>query len=198
MPVEERSTRSTERCDQHPARSAVARCDGCGRPLCLSCAVPVRGSVLGVECLPEPLALETPVPARPPRSSPLRQVAGAALLVALGATTLPWSRFGVGSGALGAWDQPPRWSSLAAGAALFGCLAWAMRRVFLPSARWMDAVIAGLGGLVVAGSIMSIWHPPAFTRAWIGPWLALVAGAVACGASLAERRRGREPSPAPI
>ena len=197
MPAEERSTRSTERCDQHPTRSAVVRCEGCGRPLCLSCAVPVRGSVLGVECLPEPLTAGTPAPAGTPRSSPLRQVAGAALLMALVATTLPWSRFGVGSGALGAWDQPPRWSSLAAGAALFGCLAWGVRRVFLPSARWMDAVVAGLGGLVGAGAILSIWHPPAFTRAWVGPWLALVAGALACGASLADRRGGRGRSPAP-
>ena len=198
MPVEERSTRSAERCDQHPARSAVATCEGCGRPLCLSCAVPVRGTVLGVECLPEPRG-DDATPAAPPAGrSPLRLVAGGALLLALATTVLPWSRFGVGSGAFGAWGQPFRWASLVAGAALFGCLVWGVRRVALPSARWMDAVIAGLGGLVGAGAILSIWHPPAFTRAWIGPWIALVAGLAVCGASLAERRAGRRPSPPPI
>jgi hypothetical protein len=198
VPVEERSTRSAERCDQHPARSAVARCAGCGRPLCLSCAVPVRGSVLGVECLPEPLGGDATPAARPAGSSPLQLVAGGALLLALVATMLPWSRFGIGSGAFGAWDQPPRWSSLAAGAALVGCLAWGVRRVVLPSSRWMDAAITVLGGLVGAGAILSIWHPPAFTRPWIGPWLALVAGALACGTSLAERWTRRIPSTAPI
>lgn len=191
MPVEERSTRSVERCDQHPTRSAVARCEGCGRPLCLSCAVPVRGSVLGVECLPEPLGADAPPRPRPAASSPMQMLGGGALVLALVATALPWSRFGVGSGAFGAWDQPPRWSSLAAVAALLGCLAWGMRRTLLLASRGMNTAIALLGGLVVVGTLLSIWHPPAFTRAWIGPWVALVGGAIACAATLAEWRPRR-------
>ena len=198
MPVEERSTRSAERCDQHPTRSAVARCAGCGRPLCLPCAIPVRGKVLGVECLPEPLGGRA-TPARgAPSSSPLDLVAGAALALSLVATLLPWSRFGVGSGAFGAWDHAPRWASLAAGGAVLGCLAWGARRVLLPSSRVIDRAIAVLGAMVGAGATLTILYPPAFTRTWIGPWVALVAGAVACGTSLAERRERRGPSPPPI
>jgi len=195
--VDERSTRSAERCDQHPARSAVARCAGCDRPLCLSCAVPVRGAVLGVECLPEPLGDEPPPVLRAPGSSPLQLTTGAAFALALVATMLPWSRFGVGSGAFGAWDQPPRWSSLAAAAAVLGCFAWGSRRLLIPSPRWLDAAIAVFGGLIGVGATLSIWHPPAFTRAWIGPWVALVAGAVACGSAVAGRRTPRRPSVAP-
>jgi hypothetical protein len=198
VPVEERSTRSAERCDQHPTRSAVAVCAGCGRPLCLSCAVPVRGAVLGVECLPEPLAED---PAQLPRavgSSRLELVTAGAFALALVATLVPWSRFGVGAGALGAWDQAPRWSSLAAGATVSGCLAWVIRRLLLPSARWLDLVIAVLGGLVALGAALSIWHPPAFTRTWIGPWIALAAGLAACGSAVVARRTPRTPIGAPI
>ena len=198
MPVDDRSTRSAERCDQHPTRSAVARCSGCGRPLCLTCAVPVRGSVVGIECLPQPLGVDlAPVP-RARGSSTLQLVAGAALLLSLVATALPWSRFGVGSGAFGAWDQPPRWSSLTAVAAVLGCLAWGLRRMLLPAGKAMDTAIAFLGGLGSLGAILSIWHPPAFTRPWIGPWIAVVAAATACGASLAGRRTLGGPTAAPI
>lgn len=197
MPVEERSTRSAERCDQHPTRSAVARCAGCDRPLCLSCAVPVRGSVLGVECLPEPLGGDAPAPPRA-GSSPLRLLAAGALLLGLVATVLPWSRFGVGAGAFGAWDRPPRWSSLTAGAALLGCLAWGLRRALLPASRAMDVPIAVLGGMVSAGAVLTIWHPPAFTRPWLGPWVALGAGLLTCATSVAERRRLGKAQPPPI
>jgi hypothetical protein len=198
VPVDERSTRSAERCDQHPTRSAVATCAGCGRPLCLTCAVPVRGAVLGVECLPEPLG-DDPAPApRAARSSPLQLVTAGAFVLALVATVVPWSRFGVGAGAFGAWDQAPRWSSLAAAAAVLGCLAWGARRLLLPSRRWLDVAIAVLGGLVGVGAALSIWHPPAFTRTWIGPWLALAAGAIACASSVAAERTPRGPVAAPI
>lgn len=148
--------------------------------------------MLGAECLPEPFAEDVP-PARRPASTPLQLAAGGGLLLALLATALPWSRFGVGSVAFGAWDQPPRWSSLAAVAALLGVLAWALRRTLLPERRAMDTAIAVLAGLVGVFALLSIWHPPAFTRTWIGPWIAVLGGAVACAATLAERRARREP-----
>jgi hypothetical protein len=198
VPVEERSTRSAERCDQHPARSAVATCAGCGRPLCLTCAVPVRGAVLGVECLPEPLGDDPPPAPRAARRPPLQLVTAGALALALVATVVPWSRFGVGAGTFGAWEQAPRWSSLTAAAAVLGCLAWAARRLLLPARRWPGVAIAVLGGLVSLGAAMSIWHPPAFTRTWIGPWIALAAGVVACVSSVAAERTPRGPIAAPI
>ena len=40
-----------ERCVHHPGRAAVARCSACEEPICLPCAVPVRGRVVGPECL---------------------------------------------------------------------------------------------------------------------------------------------------
>jgi hypothetical protein len=125
-------------------------------------------------------------------------VTAGAFALALVATFLPWSRFGVGAGAFGAWDQGPRWSSLAATAAVLGCLAWAARRLLLPSRRWLDVAIAVLGGLVSVGAVMSIWHRPAFTRTWIGPWIALLAGVVACASAVAARRTPRGPFDAPI
>ncbi len=191
MPVEERSVRSAERCDQHPTRSAVATCAGCGRPLCLSCAVPVRGSVLGVECLPEPIGVEAPRPSAP-RSTLPQLVAAGGLLLAVVATALPWSRFGVGSGAFGAWGEPPRWSTLTAAAGVLGCAVWGGRRLLGLRDRRVDAAIAALGGLVAFGAILSLWHPPAFTKAWIGPWIALVGGAVVAAASVAAWRSPRE------
>ena len=45
MPTEERTTKGTERCATHPSRNTVGICDVCGRPLCVECAVPVRGRV---------------------------------------------------------------------------------------------------------------------------------------------------------
>lgn len=194
MPVDERSTRSAERCDQHPARQAVAHCDGCGRPLCLGCAVPVRGRVLGTECLPE--SADAGASARPSRPRPpltgARILQGVGFALALLATVLPWSRFGMGSGAFGAWGRTPRWALVVTIAALAGCLVWAIRQLLAgPDGRGSDVWLTGLGGLVVLATLLAVWHPPAFTRTWLGPWVALVSGLVACAASLASLGRTR-------
>src|SRR6266545_746437 len=61
VPVDEKSTKSGDRCDLHPASPSVAECQSCGRPLCLPCAVPVRGRVLGVECLEAALGPDSTV-----------------------------------------------------------------------------------------------------------------------------------------
>ena len=190
MPVEERGTRSLERCDQHPTRSAVARCEGCERPLCLSCAVPVRGSVLGAECLPEPFGPDVPT-APHPGSTPLQLVAGAGLALALLGTLLPWSRFGVGSGAFGAWGEPIRWATLTVVAVLLGILAWGARRALLQPPHFLDTAIAVLGGVASLGALLALWHPPAFAPTWIGPWVALLGGAIACASTVVEVRTGR-------
>jgi hypothetical protein len=201
VPVEERSTRSAERCDQHPARQAVAHCDACGRPLCLGCAVPVRGRVFGAECLPESAERGTPARAARPRP-PLtgaRVLQGAGFALALLATALPWSRFGMGSGAFGAWGRTPRWALVVTVAALAGCLLWAIRQlVGRPDGPASDAWLAGLGGLVILATLLSVWHPPAFTRTWLGPWTALASGVVACWASVASLRGARRHAGAAI
>lgn len=196
MPVEERSTKSLERCDQHPTRSAVARCDGCGRPLCLSCAVPVRGTVLGTECLPEPFGADVPT-APHPGSTPLQLIAGGGLAIALLGTSLPWTRFGGSSGAFGAWGQPIRWATLTVAAVVLGIVAWGARRALLEPPRLLDRAIAVLGGLASLGALVAVWHPPAFARTWIGPWVTFIGGAVACASTLVElrgRRRAANPT----
>ena len=109
------------RCSIHPGEDSVAVCDVCGRTLCIGCAIPVRGSVVGQECLAE--VVEDPPPAPPPPGPPLRAraVAAGGFLLVLGASILPWARYGDASGWLQAWT--PHWSLLAVASALAGfCL----------------------------------------------------------------------------
>ena len=75
--------------------------------MCLPCATPVRGQVYGAECLSSVLGPEvaagvgTPPPASDARA---RSVARLGFVLATLATMLPWSRFGPGSEAFGAWS----------------------------------------------------------------------------------------------
>ena len=189
MPSDEQITRSAERCDLHPRVPSVGRCDGCGRPLCLSCAIPVRGRLLGHECLVEELGADAPrQDAGPGRQRDLRQtVAGAAFAVATLSTVLPWSRFGEGAGIFGAWGRDPRWSLLAAVAAVAGLLLWAARRRYgLERPAW-GYVLATLGALVAVGALLAVLRPPSFTRVWFAPWIAIPAGIAALTASIPAR-----------
>lgn len=193
MPVEERSTRSLERCDQHPSRSAVARCEGCGRPLCLSCAVPVRGSVLGAECLPERIGGE-PAPSPPPEPSGPSAAIAVGLAACLLGTALPWSRVGPDAGAFGAWGGPARWATLAAVATVLGIVLWLVARFTrLVPERAADLVLAALGGLAALGAALVMWHPPAFTRPWVGTWITLVGGLATCAAAVVDARERTAP-----
>lgn len=195
MPAEERPSRGPERCRLHPASHAIATCDGCGRGLCLACAIPVRGRTLGAECLATVLGPEVPLPEVPvpEPGAAARGVARWAFALAVLATLLPWSGSGVGSGAFGAWTDAPRWSTLAAAAAVVGLLVTVARRlVALTGSSW-DAGSAAAGLLVAVGAALAAWHPPGFSAPWLGPWIALVAGALACGACVVALRRERLP-----
>lgn len=186
----ERFVRGAERCDLHPMRPAVARCGSCGRPLCLACAIPVRGSVLGAECLPAPLAEEVPAPRRRVRPSP---VAGIGLGVCVLSTALPWSRFGPGSGPFGAWDGPVRWALVAAVAATLGALLWLAETLAGRGRLPADALLAGVGAVVTLAAAMALVRPPPFTHPWLGPWIA-IAGGLCCVGAAAAARRARRPS----
>lgn len=166
-----------ERCDLHPIRPAIDRCADCGRPLCLACAIPVRGRVLGSECLPPAVAPEVAPPRRRARPSPL---VGIGLGVSLLATTLPWSRFGPGAGAFGAWDRSARWALTAAVLAALGALLWLAEGLLGRRHLPVDGLLAALGLAVVLASAMAISRPPPFTRPWLGPWVA-IAGGLCCG-----------------
>jgi hypothetical protein len=104
------------------------------------------------------------------------------------ATVLPWSHFGPGSGALGAWSRSARWSLLACVLALVGLgIALAQRSPRFRTPAW-DAGVAVLGGAVAVASALSVAYPPAFSRPWLGPWIAAAGGAIACLATLLANR----------
>ncbi len=191
MPSEERTTKSAERCDLHPANPSVARCDGCGRPLCLACATPVRGRVLGVECLAEALGPDSPLlePAPPRlRMSRVEAFTGWALGLEVAATMLPWARFGEGSGPFGAWGRSFRWSMVAAVSAALGLALWLLSRALRrPPGRLSAWVQPLLASLMTAGSALALLRPPSFTHPWIGPWFALVAGLATLGVRISAR-----------
>jgi hypothetical protein len=149
--------------------------------MCLACAVPVRGRVLGAECLASALGPDVPAHGEPVREpgAGARAVAGSAFAVAALATVLPWSRFGPGAEAFGAWSTEPRWSVVAAVAALAGLVTTILRgRARTRGRAWEVAGVAA-AGLVIASSILSIARPPAFASPWLGPWVALGCGVVA-------------------
>jgi hypothetical protein len=181
---EDRAARTQERCASHPRTPAVAPCDRCGRPLCVGCAIPVRGRVLGACCLeavlgPLPDGGRAPRPA--PDALPARLV-GASLTVAALATALPWTRFGAGSGAFGAWSGSFRWSMVAATAAVLGLGLWSLaRRGRFGAGRLPPGFFGTLAGMGAAGALLSIAHPPPFARPSLAPWLALAACLVGMG-----------------
>ena len=178
----------------------MAGCDGCGRPLCLACAVPVRGRVLGSECLAAALGSDVrqdeDVSSRAPWAAPWA-LTGAGFALSVAATILPWTRFGEGSGLFGAWGRTTRWSALATVAAVLGLGLWFALRKGVVRWSWV-AVETALGAIVVLGAALAIVRPPPFTRPWIGPWFALGAGLLSCAAAWTTRRRVRGPRAADV
>jgi hypothetical protein len=168
--------------------------------MCLACAVPVRGRVLGSECLAAELGPDAPAAKLPERdpAAGARRLVQAAFGAAVVATILPWSRFGTGSAAFGAWPAAPRWSTAAAAAALVGLGLSLTGRWWRGSAEALDLATAVAGVLLVVASVLAIARPPAFTAPWLGPWVALAAGAVAATASLVARHRARVHEPAHV
>jgi hypothetical protein len=169
--------------------------------MCLGCSTPVRGQTYGAECLAEVLGPDAPdaIEAKVHRADrTIRTLAQVAFGLAVLATALPWSRFGPGSGAFGAWTRFGRWSLVAALAAIAGlALATARRRPRLRNPIW-DVVTASLGALVLVASLLSVLFPPPFSRPWLGPWFAVVFGASACTASIVAARTAEESASAGI
>jgi hypothetical protein len=186
VPADDRPGEGNERCPRHPGSPGIARCEGCGRTLCLVCATPVRGQVFGTECLSEVLGPDAPSGSEDgarAEDAPPRTVARIGFAFAVVATALPWSRFGPGSEAFGAWGQTARWSMIAGIAAIAGlALTLAQRRPMLRTRRW-DIVAATLGAVVALAAVFAVLFPPAFSRPWLGSWVALASGILACAAS---------------
>jgi hypothetical protein len=181
---DDRDDATHERCIHHPSKAAIARCDACEKPVCMTCAVPVRGRVLGPECLGselgEPAVTTVPEPDRALAGS---WVAVAGAVLALVATAGLWTRTGAGDRLLGAWVPSLRWSMVAALAAAF----------LLPAAWWFrargtrtGAALVILGGTTVAvASVLAIAFPPTFQVASWGPWVAATGGSIAVGGAIA-------------
>ena len=190
MPTPEQTVRVTGRCSLHPGSVAVAVCDGCGRRMCLTCAVPVRGGTVGNECLVRVLGPDAPEGAAVDRRGPgdvAFLVAGFAFLAAVAAIAVPWANPLTSShvrgwfGSLGV--HPVSWALLAAGVAALGFAGWLLVQL-RPALRgapalWVLAVL-GLGALV--GAVLFLVDPPFATHPFLGPWIMLVAASVATSA----------------
>ena len=181
----DKTTPVRARCHLHPGVVAVAYCDQCGTALCLDCAVPVRGEVIGPECLattvPETIASAAGAPSHPRRPVADRVALGG-LALALLATLLPWARFGAGSRAFGAWGFSPLRHASAVGILATAGLAalWFGSRPSGPrSPRLRGTLAAGFGALIAVFSLLAAWHPVAFTRTSPAPFLAAAGGLVA-------------------
>jgi hypothetical protein len=166
------------RCETHPSEPQVAACDLCGRALCLSCAIPVRGSVVGHECLSKVVAdapqADPPVVRRP--RGDLVAMIGFAVVVA--SSIEPWAHFGDASGMLGAWTL--HWSLLALCAAALGLVAAATFRSRQRGPRGQASILVACGAIALLGTVLHGIHPPALSQvAPLGWGLALTGSLLA-------------------
>jgi hypothetical protein len=184
---EESAVARPGRCANHPAVAEVGECSVCGRALCLTCATPVRGDLIGPECLSavlDEIPPPTPVPIRVPPVANRLVIGGFGLVVAL--SIFPWSRFGDSSGYLEAWTV--HWSLLAVVAGLAGLAAalWLSRRPADP--RIETAVYAGLAIIVVTAAVLHLRRPPPLSASAVTPLLAIVAALIALTGAVLEFR----------
>jgi hypothetical protein len=194
VPADDREARQRERCVHHPGRAAVARCDVCAEPICVTCAVPVRGRTIGPECVATELGDPAlTAPPEPDRGRVGAWIAVAGALLAVAATIGPWTRTGAGDRVLGAWVPDLRWS-IVAGVAALACVpaAWWLRA---NASRRVRLVVAALGAVIVVASLLAIVFPPTFQAASWGPWTALIGGTLVVAGVVVdlvgERRSGQ-------
>jgi hypothetical protein len=199
VPTDERAVKGTDkgtdkgsdRCEMHPGVPSVAHCDRCRRALCVDCAVPVRGRILGPECVP-PSPGEAPGPDSPPPGRVARRPGlagvGAAFAICVALTALPWTRFGHASGPFDAWRWP-RWSLMAAVAAVVGLAVWAFQwwRPRMTD-RTALLVLASLAAVTTLGGLLAGLAPAPLTKSTWVPWVVAATGAVATLAAARSRR----------
>jgi hypothetical protein len=166
------------RCANHPIVASVGACDLCGRALCLGCAVPVRGRVIGPECLSKVLVDAPPLPHVP---DPIPARGGRLALVGFGVVVItsvfPWSRLGDSSGYFGAWA--PHWSLVAIGAAVLGLLLILVDRFRPADPRVGTASLFLLAIVAGAAAFLHHRHPPLLAVSTIWPWFAVAGAGVA-------------------
>ena len=180
----------------HAERTAVDRCQDCGRAACLACAVPFRGRVLCRTCAAK--AVGTPDPPEEPvaRPSPrMDLLVGGVLLVALAATIPPWHRSGTLTGSFSAWrpgTELPVFLAVLALVAAIGLVAGsALRRVPVRS-----GTVAALATFSAGATAFSLIRAPDFYAFTPAPFVTM--GASLVGAALCLARRRPAPRPARV
>lgn len=188
-------TAARTNCSVHGDRPAIERCRSCGRPVCLRCAIPFRGSVLCTGCAARELGEPAPVvpPARWPREH--HSAAAVALAVAALATIPPWDRFGALTGVFSAWSGGEGWASVAAAACLALAAVVAVAGRLLP-VRLAAGMYALLGTVGAAGAGRAIVGAPDYVRHTVAPYVAVVAAGVGVALGVARLAATRRPPPA--
>ena len=183
----DRGIRTAGRCVRHPGAPAVGICATCARPLCLKCAVPVRGDLYGPECVGSilgPGTIPEPAPSRPARN-PGMALAGIGFAGAVAASVLPWSnrRSPFGAGLFGGWQLSPlSWALLASLAAAAGLAVWLFLWIrHRQVTQWGRSSLLAASGVVVVGALLYVGAPPFGSQPGLGPWVALVAATVGAG-----------------
>jgi hypothetical protein len=163
------------RCATHPGVARAGVCEVCGRGLCLTCAVLVRGGLVGPECLSQ-LVPDVPPTELVPNPIPSRgdRLVLAGLSLVLVASLFPWARFGEASGYLEAWT--PHWSLLSVGAAAVGIVLLPLmaRRRRTPPLE--AGTFAALGIVIAAAALLHRTHPPSLSAASWAVWPAFTGG----------------------
>ena len=166
------------RCANHPSVALVGPCELCGRALCIACAVPVRGRLIGPECLStilEDVPPRQPLPRSLQPTGDRLALAGFGLVVVL--SFVPWSRFGDSSRFFGAWTL--HWSLLAAIAGIGGLAAAVVGRYRPIDPRLETAAYSVFAVVVAAAALLHYRHPPLLSDSTIWALVAVVGAALA-------------------
>jgi hypothetical protein len=174
----DRAATKASRCLHHPALPRATACDVCGVPLCLSCAVPVRGNVVGPECLGTVLEDSAgPVAPSTPRRSrtDLLAVAGFGVVVLL--SIVPWHHSLETPGFFGAWTL--HWSLVAVLGAALG-LAGSVANLRRPRDPRLEATLqVGLGLVVGMAAMLHFQRPPPLSSPSVAPIFAMIGAGLA-------------------
>jgi hypothetical protein len=181
-------------CPVHGDRQAVERCAECGRPVCLACAVPVRGRVLCTECARRVVGEPVREAARPRRSRSRIPEASATILLglALVATILPWDRFGALTGMFSAWRlSSGAWPFLACLLILTAAVvsSVALLRRWPAILRYSAPAYTALSATAVGAVGLALVRAPDFTSHTPAPYVALAAAAGAALVGAVRLRR---------